>query len=94
MKVFISGKISGLNYEDAKQRFDNASKFLESKGFEVVSPINDETRYECWCVQMMRTLSLLLGCDAIFMLKEWEESDGAYIEFTFAKKRGLIIMYE
>lgn len=37
MKIFISGKISGLNYHYAFQRFQAADKRLTQLGFTVVN---------------------------------------------------------
>ena len=39
MRIYVSGKISGLPYEDVKTRFDDCQELLESIGFEVINPI-------------------------------------------------------
>lgn len=39
MKIYVSGKISGLPIEEAKQRFADSQALLESIGFEVVNPL-------------------------------------------------------
>ena len=39
MKIYVSGKITGLPIEEAKQRFANSQALLESIGFEVVNPL-------------------------------------------------------
>lgn len=45
MKIYVSGKISGLPIEEAKQRFANSQALLESIGFEVVNPLGSQLRH-------------------------------------------------
>lgn len=37
-KIFISGRISGIKYENAKKNFRKAEKYWAEKGYEVVNP--------------------------------------------------------
>lgn len=39
MKAFISGRVSGINYEYAKRNFKKVEKVLVKQGYEVVNPI-------------------------------------------------------
>lgn len=39
MKIYISGKITGLPYDEAAAIFNRAKAFLLAKGFEVVNPM-------------------------------------------------------
>lgn len=36
----------------------------------------------------------LLECDAIYLLKDWQQSEGATLEATIAKSLGMEIIYE
>jgi len=41
---------------------------------------------------MKTTLAELLECDAIFMVKGWQESRGAVIEYNLASELGLALL--
>lgn len=41
-----------------------------------------------------RDLEALRGCDAIYLLKGWQQSTGAMAEYHVAKWRGLTLVYE
>ena len=47
-----------------------------------------------WQFWMDRCMDMLQRCDAIYMLKGWEDSTGATQEHKYAKELGLEIMYE
>jgi nucleoside 2-deoxyribosyltransferase len=83
-KIYIAGKVSGLTEEYCKKRFGQAKKFLIQKGYEAVSPIehtNADTEYKkC----MYICVKLLKDCDGIYFLSNWQNSNGAKIEFQVA----------
>ena len=41
MRIYISGKISGLPYKEAEQRFEDAEALLTELGFEVINPLKN-----------------------------------------------------
>jgi nucleoside 2-deoxyribosyltransferase len=41
MKIYISGKITGLPFREVEDKFHSAQNFLEEFGFEVVSPLKN-----------------------------------------------------
>lgn len=96
MKIYVSGKITGLPIEEAKQRFANSQALLESIGFEVVNPLEfglcDEK--ESWESHMVKDIELLFGCDAIYMMDNWTGSTGAGIEYDIAFRLGKDIWFE
>lgn len=95
MKIYISGKITGLPREDAISRFSDAESFLQMLNFTVINPINNGLNgAESWLKHMVRDIELLEQCDAIFMLSNWQESRGAKIEYDLAVGAGLPIMFE
>lgn len=95
MKVYISGKINGLPPFYSQMRFANAERKLAEKGFEVVNPWKlDMSDCKEWDDFMMRDLEILRHCDAIYMLCNWQESDGALVEYDFAKGKKMQILYE
>lgn len=95
MRVFISGKISGLSRDEAVKRFSDAETLLQQMDFDTVNPINSGLDSEStWFNHMNESIRLLGGCDAIFMLSNWRESRGAKIEHNFAVGAGLAVMFE
>lgn len=96
MKIYISGKISGLPLKAAKQKFKWHSAFLKLKGFEPVNPfeINQISPEKTWTDYMLIDIKHLFGCDAIYMLKDWGQSRGARIEYQIARELQLKIYFE
>lgn len=83
-KIFISGKISGLNYYCAYNRFATAEKILAKMGYDVVNPMCLCNKNWCWVRCMAVCLFHLLRCDAIYQLDNWQYSRGAKIEYYIA----------
>ena len=96
MKIYISGSISGRPQSAAKLHFAFASEDIKKMGHEHVNPIEispfDESK--TWKDYMIDDIKQLLYCDAIYMLRGWEMSKGANIEYFIAKELGLKIMFE
>ena len=92
MKIYIAGPMSGLpNFNRAA--FNHAHVFLGARGYVVLNPalLPDgltQAEYMDICLAMIRC------ADAVFMLRDWEKSDGAVAEHALAKKIGLEIMTE
>ena len=83
MKIYISGKIS-----------DVAEK-LQSLGHEVTNPLyNGLSETDPWEDHIAKDIINLIGCEGIYMLQGWEDSQGARIEHAIAKEIGLKVMYE
>ena len=102
MRVYIAGPMRGLpeyNYPT----FDAAEKRLEEQGHSVINPANigrahfgnrkdlseDEIDF-----LMAEELSLLVECEAIYLLKGWHKSKGARKELYHAIGNGLDVILE
>jgi len=95
MRIYISGKISGLPYEEVKAKFDKAESDLSARGNDVVSPIKTFIPYNSPREShMLLDTILLLGCDAVYMLSDWIYSRGATLEKCMAESTGKQIIYE
>lgn len=92
MKVYISGKITGD--ADYKQKFKTAQNILESAGFEVFNPAEQEDTGKSWTWYMRKDIAGLIECDAIFLLKDWEDSKGARLEYYIAQQLEMKIFRE
>lgn len=94
MKIYISGKITGLKKEVYRGKFKKAAKLLKEAGYTVVDPSRLDV-YKLTYAQYMALDGMLLGfCDAIYLLDNWQDSNGAKIEKEMAENLGLKIIYE
>lgn len=92
-KVFISGKMSGLTEEESKLCFSNAEERLKRDGYDVVNPWDIPVPSE-YADQLLESLHVLAQCDAIYMLHNWDDSNGSQCEYYFAKGSGMEIIFE
>ena len=99
MRIYLSGKITGLDKEVYSRQFERAESFYKTGGFDVVNPvtigeevlkINPKAEWQDF---MIRDLEALRTCTHIVLLEGWEESKGAKMEKAEAEKMGLEIMY-
>jgi hypothetical protein len=81
----------GLNFS----AFEAATQDLRDHGHEVISPAehNPDPGAD-WLECILEDIRLVAWCDAVFMLKGWENSYGAQIEHLVAQKLQLHIEYE
>lgn len=94
MKIYISGKISGME-SLAPELFYHAEKHLQLKGFEPVNPMAICHEHDkSWHSYMKRDIQALCDCEAIYMLHNWTESKGAIIEHSLALLLGMKIFYQ
>lgn len=93
-KVYISGTT------DYKERFGEAKKRLEERGFAVKNPVEYDPIVvriygrPSWEDYMRYDIRLLVNCDSIYMLKGWQNSRGAKLEHHIAQELGMKIYYE
>jgi len=106
MKVYISGKIGEEVLSEAtRQKFAKAEAMLRAKGFDAFNPttsglgqhaesiakIEGTTFYE---EILLLDLHQLKYCDAIYMLADWSESNGANVELDYAMATGKQLFWE
>lgn len=94
MKIYISGKITGLEFCQAMKNFDDAAQIIALHGLKPINPMKlPQDHDKSWKSYMKEDLKALKGCIAIFMLKDWEDSRGARIEHWFALRYGYFVYY-
>lgn len=95
MKIYISGKITGLPDENVYCKFYESSERLKKFGHEVMSPavnlLNQGFSHEDY---MHVSFAMMDVCDAVFMQKDWKDSRGARSELLYALSRGMLIFWE
>lgn len=95
MKIYISGKITGLPLQETRERFADAQAFLDEIGFEAVNPMEKGLSDDLpWEQHMVKDIELLFSCDAIYMMDNWMESKGAQIEYDIANRLGKDVWFE
>lgn len=93
MRVYISGKISGQSADEVEAKFAQAVAQIRAFGHEAVNPLDNGLGSEAsWNEHLVADIALLLGCDAIYLLKDWRNSRGARIERNIAQECGLQIL--
>lgn len=97
MKVYVSGKITGLDPKEYLARFAEAQLYLEFHGHKVMNPASamsgcttgfSDDDYQHVCYAMIDT------CDAIYMLGNWQGSKGARKELQYAFDWRKQVMYQ
>lgn len=100
MKVFISGKMTGLTPEEYGAKFSVAAKKLQAEGYEVFNPSvpewNDRMHDDglSYGDILINDFKKIMEYDALYMLDNWKESKGSTAEHAFANAIGMKIMYE
>ena len=96
MKIYISGKITGLTKEEYVSNFLMAEMHLKSQGHEVANPVTFVAGIdlEDYPKLMGKCIEELLRCDAIYMLTNWQDSKGAKTELNTAHIYEKVDIYE
>jgi len=101
-KIYISGKITGdPNYRDKFNRADieltknndcwTYNPIFLAEYLEYLTGSTEDLKYSDY---LKYDLEFLLKCDAIFMLADWKESEGAKLKHKIAEMIGLEILYQ
>ena len=89
MKIYISGKITGLDAKEAFGLFEDAETSIRDIcGHEPVNPMRDEKPGLTWAQYLAEDIVLIEQCDAIFLLPNWQDSNGARLERLAAELMG------
>lgn len=93
MKIYISGKITGIE-EEARALFAQAEEELRAQGHEPTNPMALPHLHDKeWHSYMREDIKALCSCDAICMLPNWHNSQGAKLEYTIARALGITIFF-
>jgi len=91
-KIYIAGKVSGEHQIDCTEKFANAKKRIEAKGFKAINPIEEVGDWNItWDVAMKICIAKLLEADAVILLGDWPFSKGARVEKQLANNLNIPI---
>lgn len=95
MKIYISGKITGDS--GYIEKFKAAEKEIRQqyKGCEVINPaviLQTMPESTTYAEYIKISICLLDMCDSVYMLPDWKESKGAYMEYHRAFDMGYEIL--
>jgi hypothetical protein len=88
-KIYISGRITGLDLDECAKTFQEVENILTNQmGYEVVNPMKlSHDHDKKWESYMKECIKALMDCDFIFVIEKGiEHSEGAKIEIELAKK--------
>lgn len=96
MKVYISGKITGLDLAEAFNKFEHAENGFYELGYSPINPMKlQHTSHDGkWESYMRLDIKHLMDCNAIYMLQGWHESKGAMLEYSLALQLGMLVLFE
>lgn len=94
MRIYIAGPMTGhpdFNYP----AFKAAAAMLRAEGYVVENPAeNPNPACKSWAGYMRMAIAQLVTCDAIYLLKGWEQSKGARIECDLARDLELAMLFQ
>lgn len=88
MKIYIAGAIT--NNPNYKEQFEAAEERLKAAGWEVINPAKNQGYSYREYINM--GLFELMHCDAIYLLRGYEQSASATLEHNYAMTVGLQII--
>lgn len=98
--LFVSGAYTG-DVEKNIAKAEEVSIGLIRAGFHVVTPHKNIAGYEKYedgtlnkRTWMDMCFNILKRCDAVYVMDNWKNSEGAKEEIAYAEKLGMIVLYE
>lgn len=98
--IFVAGKYRAATEWELEKNIrcaEEAAIRLWCQGWAVICPHKNSAHFGGLCrdkVWLEGYLTILKGCDAIYMLRNWEQSAGAIEELRIAKEYKLEILYQ
>lgn len=97
MKIYISGKMTGMREDDSRALFRCGCSNVECCGHEPINPwdVNDRMPAATYEEKMQEDLRIIrTEADALFVLANYHTSAGAHREIAEAITKGIPVYYE
>jgi hypothetical protein len=95
MKIYIAGKISGLPKSEYTAKFLQAELALRAAGYEPVNPCTFGIADNAPLHEALPVCKPHFDqCQAVYLLSDWEDSQGAIMEKSWAIHQGMKIYLE
>jgi nucleoside 2-deoxyribosyltransferase len=88
-KIYIAGKVTGLDREKCLEKFAISKRGVEELGYEAVNPMELVPEGTEWNPAMKICIKALMDCDGIILHPDWSDSEGAIFEQGLAWKLGI-----
>lgn len=93
--VYISGPVSHFDLEERRAAFATVEERIINLGHKCTNPMKNGVPADAhWSQHMRVDIGLLLSCDAIYMMKGWEQSERCRLELNVASSIGLPVFFE
>ncbi len=98
--VFISGAYRNGSHQGIEDNIQHARREaikLWQQGYVVLCPHLNTAHFDGLCsdgVWLDGDIELMIRCDAVYFLNNWQQSVGAKQEYEIAKERGLELLFE
>ena len=96
MKIYVAGKVTGEFRDKCRYKFGYFATRLREQGHQVINPfamLDDMRGVFTKEDEMTICFAAITVCDAVYMLEDWHESEGAKMEHKFALDHGKKIIY-
>lgn len=94
-RIYISGAIAHHDIAERMRAFLRAAEYIKGQGGTPVNPFDNGVPVNAdWREHMRADIHVLTDCDGILMLRGWEQSKGAKLEFDVATSCGLEVWYQ
>ncbi|MBV5327220.1 MAG: DUF4406 domain-containing protein [Chlorobium sp.] len=90
MRIYIIGKVTGLDYEHCCDLFKERQKWLEEQDHIVVNPVEIVPEGTQWIEAMKICLAELIKCEGYSVLPNALSSRGGLLELFVSKELKLI----
>ena len=97
MKVYVAGKVTGEDRDKCRYKFGYNATKLREQGHKVINPFamfEDMRKGFDKEDEMTICFAAITICDAVYMLADWHESEGAKMEHKYALDHGKKIIYQ
>lgn len=94
MKVFISGKVTGIPRDETLRKFEKAKMLLLQNTFDYINPMEVVPEDASNSEAMRILLPMVCECDALLLLSDSKFSEGSKIEEMTARYCGKQIFME